>query len=345
MTRRNPARLPARLQPRRVLVAAAAAAGTITCLLAVAPVHAQAGGASGYPNRPIRLIVPFPPGGGNDILARSVATRLAEIVGQQVVVDNRGGAGGLIGATTAAQATPDGYTLMLASLGNLVVNPALQAKPPYDPVRDYAPVTLLATSYFLAAIHPSLPAKNVQEFIALAKAKPGAMNYGSSGVGSSVHLTGEMFRFLAGIDIVHIAYKGTGPALTDLIGGQVQLVIPPYPSVIGHVRGGRLRALGVSGPKRVASAPDIPTIAEAGVPGYEVVNWQGIVLPARTPVAIVQKLNRDLHAAMKIPGMSESLSAQGLDPVTGTPESFGALIKSEAPKYRDLIKRAGIKAD
>ncbi len=289
--------------------------------------------------------MPFPPGGGNDILARSVGQRLAEALGQQIIVDNRGGAGGLIGAELAAKAVPDGYTIFLASIGNLAFMPALHAKLPYDPVRDFAPLTLLATSAFVMVVNPSLPAKSVKELIALARAKPGQINYGSSGQGSSLHLTGEIFKLATGTDLVHIPYKGSAPALTDLIAGQVQIMFGTMPPTLPHVKTGKLRALGVSGAKRSVAAPDVPTIAEAGVPGFEVLNWYGIVAPGKTPAAIVQRLNGELVKTLKAPEMIESLGTQGLEAAGGSPERFGVFIKSEMAKYAKVIKAAGIRAE
>jgi len=301
--------------------------------------------AQDYPNKPLRLIVPFPPGGGNDILARSVGQRLAEAVGQQIIVDNRGGAGGLIGAELAAKAVPDGYTIFLASIGNLAFMPALHAKLPYDPVRDFAPVTLLATSAFVLVVNPSLPAKSVRELIALAKARPGQLNYASAGQGSSLHLTGEIFKLATNTDLVHVPYKGGAPALTDLIAGQVQIMFATTPGTLPHVRTGKLRALGVSGSKRSVAAPEVPTIAEGGVPGFEVLNWYGIVAPGKTPAAIVQRLNGELVMILKAPEMIESLGTQGLEAAGGTPEKFGAFIKSEIAKYAKVVKAAGIRAE
>ncbi|MGH8619548.1 MAG: Bug family tripartite tricarboxylate transporter substrate binding protein [Burkholderiales bacterium] len=298
-----------------------------------------------YPTKAVRLIVPFPPGGGNDILARAVGQRLSERLGQQVVVDNRGGAGGLVGATLAATALPDGYTLFLASLGNLAVNPALHEKPPYDPVRDFAPITLLATSSFIIVVTNSLPATSIKEFVALAKAKPGGLNYGSAGAGSSLHLTAEVFKQATGINLVHVPYKGTAPAITELIAGQVQVMFSTMPPALPQVKAGKLRALGVTTAKRAASAPDLPTVAEAGFAGFDVSNWQGMLGPAKLPRALVDKLNADLNAVLKTPQMIDTLAAQGLEAAGGTPEQFAALIKKEVAKYAAVIKAAGIKAE
>ncbi|HEV2008224.1 MAG TPA: tripartite tricarboxylate transporter substrate binding protein [Burkholderiales bacterium] len=304
-----------------------------------------AGAAHDYPIKPLRLIVPFPPGGGNDILARSVGQRLSEIVGQQIIVDNRGGAGGLIGAELAAKAVPDGYTIFLASIGNLAFTPALRARLPYDPVTDFAPVTLLATSAFIMVVNPAVPAKSVSELIALAKARPGTLNYASAGQGSSLHMTAEIFKLATATDLVHVAYKGSAPALTDLVAGQVQVMFGTMPATLPQVKAGKLRALGVSGARRSAAAPDVPTIAEAGVPGFEVLNWYGIVAPSKTPAEIVQKLNRNLLAVLKSPQMIESLHAQGLEAAGGTPERFAAFIKSEIAKYAKVVKAANIRAE
>ncbi|MEI7673308.1 MAG: tripartite tricarboxylate transporter substrate binding protein [Deltaproteobacteria bacterium] len=298
--------------------------------------------AAEYPTKPIRMIVPFPPGGGNDLLARSISQPLSQLIGQQVVIDNRGGAGGQIGAEIAAAAAPDGYTIFLGSIGNLTFLPVLQSKLPYDPVRDFAPVTLLATSAFILVVNPAVPAKSVKELIALAKAKPGQLNYGSSGSGSSLHMTGELFKLAAGADIMHVPYKGTAPALIDLLAGQVQMLFSTMPSVVPHVKSGKLRALGVSSEKRTEAVPDVPTIAEAGVPGFEVINWQGIVVPKKTPDAIIQKLNRALLDALKSPETIKALANQGLDAAGGTPEKFGALIKSEIEKYGKVAKAANL---
>lgn len=306
---------------------------------------AQIRATDGFPDRPLRLIVPFPPGGGNDTLARIVGQRMSETVGQQVVVDNRGGAGGVIGATLAASAAPDGYTLFLGSLGNLAHNPALKADLPYNPPRDFAPISLLATSAFMLAVHPTVAAKSVRELVALAKASPGKLNYASAGSGSSLHMTAELFKYATATDIVHVPYKGTGPAITDLIAGRVQLIFSTMPPVLPHVKSGKLRALGVTTAKRSAAAPDIPTIAESGVTGFDVANWQGMLSPARTAVPIVAKLNRIVHRSLDAPGMSEALAGQGLESAASTAALFADLIKSEIAKYTQVVKAAGIQAD
>ena len=304
-----------------------------------------AAAAQDYPNKPLRLIVPFPPGGGNDILARTVSQRFSEVVGQQIVVENRGGAGGLIGATTAASAAPDGYTLFLGSIGNLAHIPALQKTLPYDPVRDFAPVTLLSTSSFVLGVYPSLAANSVKELIALAKAKPGNLNYASAGPGSSLHMTAELFKYVTRTDIIHVAYKGAIPALTDLIAGQVQVIFSTLPPILPHVKSGKVRALATSGSRRATSMADIPTVAESGVPEFVVLNWQGIVVQRKTSLSIIQKLHRDLVKALSFSEMRESMNVQGLESATSSPEQFGDLIRSEIDKYRKVVAAAGIKVD
>jgi tripartite-type tricarboxylate transporter receptor subunit TctC len=297
--------------------------------------------AADYPTRPIRMIVPFPPGGGNDLLARAINQRLGQLLGQQIVVDNRGGAGGMIGTEMAAKSAPDGYTIFLGSIGNLTFIPVLQPDCPYDPVRDFAPVALLATSDFILVVNPSVPAKSVKELIALAKARPGRLLFGSAGIGSSLHMTGELFKLATGIDIKHIPYKGTAPALTDLLGGEVQMLFSTMPSVLPHVKSGKLRALGVSGAKRSEAVPEVPTIAES-IPGFEVLNWQGITAPQKTPEAIIQKLNGALLDTLKAPETIKALENLALDPAGGTPEQFGALIRTEIERYKKVVKEAKI---
>ncbi len=323
-----------------------AALACAALLIAASLATAQAAApADAYPNRPVRVIVPFPPGGGNDILARAMSARLAESMGQQFIVDNRGGAGGLIGGQIAATSDPDGYTLFLGSMGGLAHNPALRPNLPYNPVRDFAAITLLATSPFILVVYPGVPAQTVQELLALARAKPGTLNYGSAGVASSLHMTGELFKHVTKINIVHVAYKGTAPALTDLLAGQVQMVFSTMPPPLPHVKSGKLRALGVTTTKRSKAAPDVPTIAESGVPGFSVENWQGIVAPAKTPRAIIDRLNREMVKILAQPAMVEMFGTQGLDPVGNTPAQFDKLIRAEIEKWTALVKAAGIRVD
>jgi tripartite-type tricarboxylate transporter receptor subunit TctC len=301
--------------------------------------------AAAYPDRPLRLIVPFPPGGGNDILARAVGQALAQPLNQQIIVDNRGGAGGMVGGQIAASSAADGYTLFLGSMGSLAHNPALRPDLPYNPIRDFAGVSLLATSPFILVIYPGLAARSVQELIGLARSKPGVLNYGSAGTGSSLHMTGEFFKHAAGINIIHVAYKGTAPALTDLMTGQVQIVFSTMPPPLPHVKTGKLRALGVTSLKRAKSVPDIPTIAESGLRGFEVENWQGLVVPSKTARAIIDRLNHEIVKVLALPSMVDLLSAQGLDPKADTPTDFDVLIRREIEKWRKLVVAAGIKLD
>ena len=298
-----------------------------------------------YPTKPLRMIVPFAPGGGNDILGRAVGQRLSEVVGQPVIIENRAGAGGETGAAAAVQAAPDGYTILLGSVGTFAHNPALKANLSYDPARDFAPVSLLATSAFIVVVNPSLPVKNIRELVALAKAQPGKLNFCSAGMGSSVHMTAELFKYVAGVDMVHVPYKGSSPAMIELIAGQTQLMFSTMPPALPHVQSGKLRAIAVTTAKRDALMPDIPTVGESGVPGFVVENWQGIVVPKQTPPAIVRKLNRDLAAALKRPGMADVLKAQGLEAAPSAPEAFGELIRTEIAKYAKVVKAANIKID
>jgi len=318
--------------------------GVVFTVCCAAAVCAQAQPRT-YPDRPLRLIVPFPPGGGNDILARAVGQRLTESLGQQVIVDNRGGAGGMIGGHIAATADADGYTLFLGSLGSLAHNPALRPNLPYNPPRDFAAVSMLANSPFILVVHPSVAAKSVKELIAAARAKPGSLNYGSAGTGSSLHMTGEFFKHTVGVNIVHVGYKGTAPALTDLMAGQVQMMFSTMPPPLPHVKTGKIRALGVTGLVRAKVTPDVPTIAESAVPGFQVENWQGIVAPAKTPRAIIERLNREISKVLAQPEMVTVLGTQGLDAAGGAPEQFDKLIRSEIDKWRKLVQAAGIRIE
>lgn len=297
-----------------------------------------------YPSRPLRLIVPFPPGGGNDLLARALAQRLAEPLKQQIIVDNRGGAGGMLGGQIAASADPDGYTLFLGSMGSLAHNPALRVNNPYFPPRDFAAVSMLATSAFLLVGHPSVP-PTVRELIAAARAKPGTLNFGSAGTGSSLHLTGELFKHMAGVNIVHVPYKGTAPAITELIAGQVQIVFSTIAPSLPHVKVGKLRALGVTSLKRVKLVADSPTVAESGLPGFEVENWQGIVVPAKTHVTIIGRLHGEITQLLAHSEMIAALGVQGLDTVNVTPLAFNQLIKSEIDKWRQVVRAANIRVE
>jgi len=300
--------------------------------------------AADYPVRSIRYIVPQGAGGSSDTLARLVTQKLAESLGQQVVTDNRPGATGNIGTEIAARANPDGYTLLQVATSH-ATNPALSVKMPFDPIRDFAPITLLSQSPNLWIVHPSLPAKNMRELIALAKTRPGEINYSSSGTGSSQHLAGELLKSLAHIDIVHIPYKGSPPALIDLLGGRVVLMCSTIAPAMPLVKSAKLRALAVTSLKRSAAAPDIPTVAESGLSGYEATAWQGVLAPAGTPRDIVAKLNTELVRVINLPDVRKQLADQGYEPAGTTPEQFAEYIKTEIAKWTRVIKAAGLKAE
>jgi tripartite-type tricarboxylate transporter receptor subunit TctC len=304
---------------------------------------AAAAGAQQYPNRPVRMIVGFPPGGAADILARLVAQPLTEAFGQQFVVDNRGGAGGLIATETAARAHPDGHTLMFTSIPH-VINPHLHRKVGYDAVRDFAPIVQVVSAPLIMATNTSFPAKSVKDLIALARAKPGQINYASGGSGASSHLAMELFKTMAKVDLVHIPYKGTGPIITELIGGQINVTIASAVPLTPQIKAGKLRGLGVTSPKRSPSFPDLPAIAET-VPGYEVINWFGLLAPAGTPKAIVARINKELNAALASPDMRSRIAAQGADVAGGTPEEFARLIQSDLAKWAKVVKESGARAE
>jgi tripartite-type tricarboxylate transporter receptor subunit TctC len=301
--------------------------------------------ATDYPTRPIALIVPYAPGGGNDVLARGVAEPMSKILGQPIVIENHGGAGGSIGTRQVAKSTPDGYTLGLGGTGTLAVDPTLYPNAGYDPRKDFAPVGLIATGPLIVLVNPSLPAHNVQELIALAKAQPGKLNYASAGKGSGIHLGTVLFADTAGIDITHIPYKGSGPALTDLLGGHVSIYFSSLPSAVGLVKDGKLRALGVTGLKRSPILPDVPTVAEQGLPGFEAVLHYGIVAPAGTPRPIVDKLNAALRAALNSDEVHRRIATEGAEPLPTTPEEYAADIDREETKWSALVKKSGANAD
>jgi tripartite-type tricarboxylate transporter receptor subunit TctC len=298
-----------------------------------------------YPTKAIRFIMPYPVGGSIDIAGRMVAQRLADNLGQGVVVDNRTGAGGTVGTETAARAAPDGYTLLMGGIGTLALSPSLQKNLPYDANRDFAPVTLLVTIPYVVVVHPSLRANSIRELIALAKAKPGEINYGSGGNGSAPHLAAELFKTMADVRITHVPYKGSTPAITDTISGQVQLTFTGIPSVMAHLKSGRLRPIGVTSAKRTTALPEVQTITESGVPGYEVNPWFGVLLPARTPPALVSRLNGEILKVLQIPAMRERFAAEGFEAAGNTPAQFAAYIKTEQVKWAKVIKDAGIRAD
>ncbi len=300
--------------------------------------------AQSYPQRPIRLVVPYAAGGSTDTVARIVGQRLSERLGQQVVVDNRTGAGTLIGTGIVAQSAPDGYTLLMAT-PPLVINPALYPKVPYVLERDFVPVTNIAASSNLLVVHSALPAKSVRELIALLKAHPGKYNYGSSGIGGASHLATALFASMAGVEVVHVPYKGGAPAVADLVAGRLDLMMANLTTAQPHIRAGRLRALGVGTQQRTPLFPEMPTLAESGVPGYEANNWNGMVAPRGTPRAVVERLHKEVVAVLGEPAIAERLTRAGLDPIGDTPVEFSKYLKAEADKWEKVVKSAGIKAE
>ena len=295
-----------------------------------------------YPNRPIRMIVPYPPGGPTDIMGRLTSEVLARRLGQNVVVDNRVGAATAIGAEMAARSPADGYTVLVSSETTFAVTPALKARLPYDPQRDFAPISQLTTQPYVLAVSPSLPVTSVSQLVAHAKSNPGKLTYGSAGSGSANHLAGEMFKYVAGIDAVHVPYKGNGPAIVDLIGGQIAYMLGSISSLYPHASTKKLRLLGVASARRTPSAPEIPTFAEAGMPGYQVSGWNCIVAPRGTPPQIVKRLNAEIVAGFSQPDVLERLRKQSIEPAAGTPEQLAAFIQSELARYRKLIRTVGL---
>lgn len=313
------------------------------CAALAAVIAAPASGA--YPDKPVRVIVPTPAGGTPDVVARMVTPGLAAALGQQMVVDNRGGAGGLIGAELAARAAPDGYTLLLSSPGPLTILPHLQKRIAYDPLRDFTPIGLISIGPFLLISHPSVPAKTVKDVIALAKSQPGKLNYASAGNGAANHLAMELFKSMSGAPITHVPYKGAPQAVTDLLGGQVQFMFNSIAPVIQHIRAERIRVYGIGSVKRSPQLPDVPTIAESGVPGFEAVSWFGLLAPLNTPKPITTRLHAVLTKVVQQPETRSQFEVQGADPVGSTPEEFGALIKREYERYAKVVKSAGVRVD
>ena len=297
-----------------------------------------------YPSKPIRFIVPFPPGGGNDIVGRIVAQKLAEGFGLSVVVDNRGGAGGTVGTEMAAKAPADGHTMLVNNI-SLAVNATLFPKLPYDTLKDLAPVTLVGRQPNIVVVNPSVPARSVRELLALAQAKPGQINYGSGGVGTASHLATELLKLMAKVDMVHVPYKGLGPALTDLMGGQIQLIISTLASALPQVRAGKLRALAVTTAKRSAFFPEIPSMDEAGVRGYEFSTWYGLLVPARTPRSIVDRLNQEMARVLGSGAVNDQFASQGLEAAHTSPQEFGVYLKSEVEKWAKVVKASGAKPE
>ena len=312
-------------------------------LLALA-VAAQAAGQA-FPGKPIRLVVPFPPGGAVDFYARVVQQPLSEALGQTVVIDNRAGASGMVGAELVAKSAPDGYTLLIGNIASLAINVGIYPKMPYDPLKDFTPIVRTVDVNYVLVVHPSVPARTVAELVAYAKANPGRLSYGSAGSGSLPHLSTELFKAQTGIDMVHVPYKGGGPMVTDLLGGSVQVVIGDQANLMPHVATGRLRALAVATPKRSPNAPELPTIAESGVAGFDATAWQGVVGPAGMPADVVTRLNEAFNKVMAMPAVRDKLVGGGLEPVGGTPAEFGRFIASEIAKWTKTAKDVGAKAE
>lgn len=318
---------------RSVLLMAVAAAIPATCA------------AQAFPNKQIRIVVGYAPGGTTDIIARVMATRLSTTMGQTVIVENRPGAGGNIGAELVARAAPDGYTLQMGTAGNMTVNPAIYPNMTFDTVRDFQPISMVAAVPNLMVVNPKVPAKNVQEFVAWAKARPGQVFFASSGTGNTPHMTAELFNQAAGLSMIHVPYKGSGPALTDLIGGSgVQVMFDNMPSAIGHARSGSLRAIAVTGGKRVSSEPSLPTVAESGYPDFQVVTWFGLFAPARIPANVLERLHREVADAVRSPEVQKKLIELGAEPVGNTPTEFAAIMKADIASWAKVVKAANIKA-
>jgi tripartite-type tricarboxylate transporter receptor subunit TctC len=325
--------------PRKVALSALFIAQTTSALFITNAAAQQ----QPYPVKPIRLIVPYPAGGSADLIARAVNESLARRLGQPVIVDNRGGGSGIIGAEIAARAPADGYTLLIATVSMLAVNVALYRALPYHPERDFAPVSMLGSTPYLLAVHPTVPARSVAQLIAYAKTNPGKLTFGSSGVGSGGHLATELFKHMAGIDILHVPYKGVGPATTDVLGGQIGILLGGISVLKTHVDGGRLRALAVSTIKRTSIAPEIPTLDEAGVKGYQSKSWNALVAPRQTPAAIVQRINTELVTALKSPQLTDQLKGLGIEPEPGTPPELARYIREEIVRFQQLVNAIGLK--
>jgi tripartite-type tricarboxylate transporter receptor subunit TctC len=314
----------------------------LAMVLACAPVG---GFAQSYPAKPIRFIVPFPPGGGNDTIARLVAQKLSAAIATQVIVDNRPGAGGTIGAEAAARSPADGYTMFLAGVATHGINPNLRKKLPYDALKDFSAVSLIASAPLLVVVHPSLPAKSIKDLVALAKARPGQINYASNGAGGSSHLAVELFDMMTGVKMTHIPYKGLAPALTDLLAGEVQVMFSSAVAMLPQVKAGRLRAIAMTGSKRSAAIPAIPTVAESGIPGYETGSWYGVVVPAGTPTAAIERLSREIQAIVKSQDITSKLNEEAVIPVGSTPDSFERHIRAELARWAKVIKAAKVELE
>ena len=324
------------MRKRGLVYSIVVAATLFTCTLAVSPAVEAA-----YPDKPIRLIVPFPAGGNADIVARSISNELSKNLGQPVVIENRGGAGGVIGSEVVAKAPADGYTIMMVSASH-VINPSMQKSLPYDTIKDFAGISLVAEVPTVLIVHPSVQAKSLKELIALAKANPGKINFASAGNGTVGHLSGELLKSMAKIKMEHVAYKGNGPAMTDLLGGHVQMLFGSMPSALPHIKSGAVRALVVTAPKRSAAAPDIPSTTEAGLPGFDVSTGFGLFAPAKTPRPVISKLHDEVVKALKLPEVRDRLAGQGAEPVGSTPEEYDAFVRTESAKWAKVCKEAGI---
>jgi len=312
---------------------------------ALVAIAATCASAQNYPNKPIRLVVPFPAAGTTDILARDVGQRLTQVLGQSVVVDNRAGAAGNIGSDIVAKSAPDGYTLLMCTVSTHAINPGLYSKLPYDHVKDFAPVILVARVPNVLEVNPGVPVNSVADLIKLAKEKPGQINFASSGSGTSIHLSGELFKTMAGVDMVHVPYKGSAPAVTDLVGGQVQVMFDNLPSSLAQIKAGKLRAVAVTSAQRAPALPNVPTIAESGLPGFEATSWFGVLAPAGTPPEIIRRLNAEIDKWLQSPEGKEKLLAQGAVPAGGSPDEFAVYIRSETDKWAKVIKASGAKVD
>jgi tripartite-type tricarboxylate transporter receptor subunit TctC len=316
------------------------AAALLALLLpAIAPAQ------TAYPLKAVRIVVPFPAGGGTDVVVRMLAPRLSEALGQQIIVDNRGGAGGTIGTELVARSPPDGYTVLAGTIGGLAVSPALNPKLGYDTLRDLAPVTQLVNVSYLLTLHPSVPAKSIRELLALAKARPGRLNYGSAGTGTGPHLAGELMNLMAGVKFVHVPYKGSGPAQTALMSGEVDLNFENMLLVLPHIKSGRLRPIAATGETRSKLLPEMPTVAEAGLPGYSASGWYGMMAPAAVPKDIIGKLNSEVVRVLRMPEIADRLNSMAAEPAPGTPAQFGAFVRSEIGKWAKVVKAANMKID
>ncbi len=312
----------------------------LACMPGLAPAQTQT-----YPSKTVRIVAPFAAGSTIDIIGRLIAPRLFEALGQPVIVEDRPGAGGMIGLDSVAKSAPDGHTLVIGALGPLAMNPALYPKTPFDPVKDFAAITLLATGPVVVAVHPSVPARDMRELVALAKKRPGQLNFGSPGVGTSPHLTGELFKLITKTDIVHVPYKGNAEAITDLIGGQLSIVFTGVPPVVPLAKAGKVRLLATTGKQRMPNLPDVPTMHDAGIEGADVLIWYGVVAPAATPKDVIARLNREIVKIMNVPDVREKFSQQGIDPASSTPEEFAQLIREEVARWGKVIRSAGIKLE